>query len=203
MDGCSRTSPTKPLTAGLSNSSWDAAAHSWILIPDHEDPQGVAAGDREGGAEEETSDPAPLHSSLTGQNADRSGITDQDTEANVPYDPSIDASSSLACSELLTADWGEDGLPALVHWLSSEPSSPKLQLNSVHDDAQFYNSSGWGRPLAVVAVLLASHAAALLLGIMIGRHHTSSSESILVHGATLARRFSSGPFGTHARLCMA
>lgn len=56
----------------------------------------------------------------------------------------------------------------------------------------------WGRPLALVAVLLASHAAVLLLGVAIGRQQQAyaghSAEPMLI------RRFSSGPQGTHARL---
>jgi hypothetical protein len=57
----------------------------------------------------------------------------------------------------------------------------------------------WGRPLAIVAVLLASHAAVLLLGVAIGRqqHATASTQST---EPMLIRRFSSGPTGVHARL---
>lgn len=56
----------------------------------------------------------------------------------------------------------------------------------------------WSRPLAVVAVLLASHAAAMFFGVYIGgklQAATAANDSLM-----LMRRFSSGPCGTHARL---
>ena len=63
-------------------------------------------------------------------------------------------------------------------------------------------SSFWGRPLALVAVLLASHAAALLLGAVLGAKHQAACQSSYAGGGDmcLTRRFSSGPYGTHARL---
>jgi len=57
----------------------------------------------------------------------------------------------------------------------------------------------WGRPLALVAVLLASHAAVLLLGVVIGRQQQAASAD-RGGDAMLIRRFSSGPQGIHARL---
>ena len=57
------------------------------------------------------------------------------------------------------------------------------------------------RPLPLVAVLLASHAAAVLLGVVIGRAVPAHVNAALVESnICLARRFSSGPYGTHARL---
>jgi len=55
----------------------------------------------------------------------------------------------------------------------------------------------WSRPLAVVVVLVATHAATLLLGVVLGRStHSTAAEGT----ECLARRFSSGPYGSHARL---
>ena len=61
----------------------------------------------------------------------------------------------------------------------------------------------WARPLALVAVLLASHAACLLLGVAIGKAQSKVEASSAAGDVYLARRFSSGGSGTHARLCMA
>lgn len=62
----------------------------------------------------------------------------------------------------------------------------------------------WVRPLALVAVLVASHAACLLIGVALGKAQSSQSScAAAAEGAYLTRRFSSGPSGTHARLCMA
>mmetsp|Transcript_27315 Transcript_27315/g.45552 ORF Transcript_27315/g.45552 Transcript_27315/m.45552 type:complete len:223 (-) Transcript_27315:392-1060(-) len=64
--------------------------------------------------------------------------------------------------------------------------------------------SFWGRPLATIAVLIASHAVALVIGMVIGRHtHTSPVPAANEGGEMLARRFSSGATGYHARLCLA
>jgi len=54
----------------------------------------------------------------------------------------------------------------------------------------------WSRPLAIVAVLVATHAATLLLGVVLGRQHAAEPKT----EECLARRFSSGPYGNHARL---
>jgi len=63
----------------------------------------------------------------------------------------------------------------------------------------------WARPLAIVAVLVASHAACILLGVALGKAAQSKEVSCAAaaEGAYLTRRFSSGAGGTHARLCMA
>lgn len=66
----------------------------------------------------------------------------------------------------------------------------------------------WSRPLAIAAVLLASHAAALMVGIAIGRQLQlcssahSSAAAASAQDVYLTRRFSSGASGQHARLCM-
>lgn len=57
------------------------------------------------------------------------------------------------------------------------------------------------QPLALVAVLLASHAAAFLLGLAIGRGSQGMDRRAATDCA-LQRRFSSGPYGYHARLCV-
>lgn len=57
------------------------------------------------------------------------------------------------------------------------------------------------QPLALVAVLIASHAAALFLGLAIGRG-TPGQERRIPTEYILTRRFSSGPYGYHARLCI-
>ena len=69
--------------------------------------------------------------------------------------------------------------------------------------------SAWGyltsQPMALVAVLIASHAAAFLLGLAIGRSERGGGIGSAATAASdymLQRRFSSGPFGVHARLCM-
>uniref|UniRef100_A0A6U7GJ49 Uncharacterized protein n=1 Tax=Haptolina brevifila TaxID=156173 RepID=A0A6U7GJ49_9EUKA len=54
----------------------------------------------------------------------------------------------------------------------------------------------WSRPLAMVAVLVATHAAAFLLGVVLGRHQAAEPKT----EECLTRRFSSGPYGNHARL---
>ena len=59
--------------------------------------------------------------------------------------------------------------------------------------------------MALVAVLIASHAAAFLLGLAIGRSERGGGIGSAATAASdymLQRRFSSGPFGVHARLCM-
>lgn len=64
------------------------------------------------------------------------------------------------------------------------------------------------RPLVMMAVLIASHAAALLIGVYIGQQLSAppapeESTATFGNGTYLARRFSSGPTGMHARLCAA
>lgn len=54
----------------------------------------------------------------------------------------------------------------------------------------------WSRPLAIVAVLVATHAATLMLGVVLGRQTAIEPKA----EECLARRFSSGPYGNHARL---
>ena len=64
----------------------------------------------------------------------------------------------------------------------------------------------WARPFAVVAILVASHAACLLIGCAIGKAQSrieSATASAAADGAYLARRFSSGACGAHARICAA
>jgi hypothetical protein len=56
--------------------------------------------------------------------------------------------------------------------------------------------SEWGRPLALVGLLLVSHAAAFLLGVVMGRHHQALAQS---GEAVLFRRFSSSSAPTLAR----
>jgi len=76
------------------------------------------------------------------------------------------------------------------------------------DDARnaHCKSPAWARyigaqPLAIVAVLIASHAAAFLLGLAVGRGGPST-ERRSAPDCMLARRFSSGPYGYHARMCL-
>ncbi|KAL1514976.1 hypothetical protein AB1Y20_004051 [Prymnesium parvum] len=57
------------------------------------------------------------------------------------------------------------------------------------------------QPLAFVAVLLASHAAAFLLGLAMGRGGPGVERRVPAD-YMLQRRFSSGPYGYHARLCL-
>ena len=65
-------------------------------------------------------------------------------------------------------------------------------------------SQAWARPLALVAVLLASHAACVLLGVALGKAQSKcSADAAPESSAYLTRRFSSGAAGTHARLCVA
>lgn len=56
----------------------------------------------------------------------------------------------------------------------------------------------WGRPFALLTVLLASHAAAFLLGLALGKPKGSVS-----HEQYTLRRFgsSAGPYGAYSRLC--
>ena len=64
----------------------------------------------------------------------------------------------------------------------------------------------WARPLALVAVLFASHAACLLIGVALGKAQSkeaSAASAPETSSAFLTRRFSSGAGGTHARLCVA
>lgn len=59
----------------------------------------------------------------------------------------------------------------------------------------------WAKPLTVIAVLLASHAAVFAVGVALGRQQDKSS-AVATEGC-LTRRFSSGAGGMHSRLCMA
>lgn len=63
-----------------------------------------------------------------------------------------------------------------------------------------YESGGWSRPLALVAILLASHAAAFFLGLAIGRRTEGAAVPFV--DSILVRRYSSGPAGMYSRLCM-
>jgi hypothetical protein len=69
----------------------------------------------------------------------------------------------------------------------------------------FTQSAFWRRPLTIAAVLIASHVAALVVGVAVGKHlqlcHTSAAAE--ADGVYLTRRFSSGAAGQHARLCNA
>jgi len=74
----------------------------------------------------------------------------------------------------------------------------------------FQVRTSWGKPLALVAALLASHAAVLIIGIALGRRMTSLSDATAQMGTnasntcgTFARRFSSGPQSMYTRLCYA
>ena len=94
-------------------------------------------------------------------------------------------------------DWERQDL------LRRQPACPQC----LQDDAtKLAKTCTWGQyfstqPVALLAVLIASHAAAFLLGLAIGRGRgmiqNSASECML------QRRFSSGPYGMHARLCAA
>ena len=85
-------------------------------------------------------------------------------------------------------------------------NTPFRELNKDDlDDVDWANpNSLWGKPLAMVAVLIASHAAVLLFGVVIGRR-LSEAASVCPSGtcSNLTRRFSSGATGMHARLCLA
>ena len=66
----------------------------------------------------------------------------------------------------------------------------------------------YGRPFAIALALLASHAVVLYVGIHLGKAAAntaplSHSSGTPANGGGLARRFSSGSAGQHARLCMA
>ena len=63
----------------------------------------------------------------------------------------------------------------------------------------------WGRPLAILTLLVASHTAVLLIGMHVGRQMNGSTGRGVASGqdAFLTRRFSSGASGIHARLCNA
>ena len=67
------------------------------------------------------------------------------------------------------------------------------------------SAGAWGRPLTLAAVLIASHAVALLVGVALGRHLEQQwkASSQTCGDAFLTRRFSSGAGGQHARLCNA
>ena len=67
----------------------------------------------------------------------------------------------------------------------------------------------WGKPIVFMAVLVASHTAALLLGMRIGKLLTTTPSSMATESMCsikdpfLARRFSSSALGQQARVCAA
>lgn len=63
-------------------------------------------------------------------------------------------------------------------------------------------SRKWARPLALVAALLASHAACILIGVAIGKAQSREVQAPAAEGAFLTRRFSSSSMPT-TRMCTA
>jgi len=138
-----------------------------------------------------------------------------------------EAVAALAVSELLGSQW-----PLITTTLPSPPClSPPISRRCDSDSggapsvgssedapceraerqegtgSRLQRVSTWGQylssqPMTVVVVLLASHAAALLLGLAIGRGRAGVAPSPAAE-YMLQRRFSSGPYGMHARLCSA
>ena len=72
------------------------------------------------------------------------------------------------------------------------------------DDGILLDLGVWGRPLTIAAVLLVSHAAAVLIGVALGQRQSSSPSGSApsVDTAQLSRsRYSSNASGVHARFC--
>ena len=126
--------------------------------------------------------------------------------------PSARGPSPLARSLLSTSTRSSRGSSLA----SSEPGSPTKPAAATHeprkskkrkeapptsetDSLIIADLSGWGRPLAVVAALVFSHAAVLLVGIAIGRAQPSARADSSTATPQLVRHFSSGSTGVHAR----
>jgi len=88
------------------------------------------------------------------------------------------------------------------------PAKPAMQASALCDGVlDKARRSLRARPTLVLASLIASHAAVLLVGVFLGHHmairSSSSEQSFNDSCSMLVRRFSSGPTGMHARLCSA
>ena len=173
-------SPTPPSPQKLCNSlihdgeSVAELAVSQILIPDALIGISPACG-------------PSLSASSASHDADplKGGISPDNARISTPRKLGIlpAVSRSVHCGICTDEDSGNDAFFNLADWL---------------DYSQMLHSRIWSRPFALIAILLASHSAVLLLGVMVGRHQTAAAG--YAAEATLVRRFSSGPYGTHARL---
>lgn len=95
---------------------------------------------------------------------------------------------------------GQEGLTS-SGTVGSETESEADMLDLI--DPLLCSLQTWARPLALVAVLVASHAACILLGVALGKAQSKEASLTMDSAPQLARRFSSGASGTHARLCVA
>ena len=215
--------------------SFDAATHSWILVPESTGTPWITDGVENDRAPE----PASMSSSRAGADVamhpeathpsgvgEATGLVesilgpasrlspDEALAAPAPASSPVLPSSPdpakepfggsaevlgqvsemlLAMSDVVTANAGRSPSP-----ISDAPAKPVLVAR---DDDALAKPLLWERPhLALVAVLIASHAAALLIGVAIGRSYTSPPA--VENASQFNRRFSSGPSGMHARLCM-
>lgn len=209
----------------MAHDSFDAEAHDWILVEEDSIPPPSLA------------DKANQHNSTNLGDADTQhlGAPPNRELPRSALAASAYALSNALTAIMLGRNYaadavldgaGGDLLPplSLPTPLSDEPpplsdecscpsEMPAALSEFVDDDAvdidKWDPRSAWGKPLAVVAVLIASHAAVLLLGVVIGRRladsatSVSSSASSQTPTCSLPRRFSSGATGMHSRLCLA
>ena len=176
--------------------------HSWILIPDSdsfkkqvegettpEDPDASAAT-----ASEEPTDASCVtaESIILGSAAD--DVTACSSPVTSPEAPSEKTPLPL---EVLTPTWP---LALPRPWIGSLDGTNFMDADSTTDDESDCGQqlASWGRPLAVITALLASHFGVLMLGYYIGRHQGSADLTCL------ARRFSSNAMpSSYSRLCAA
>uniref|UniRef100_A0A6T0AUV6 Uncharacterized protein n=2 Tax=Chrysotila carterae TaxID=13221 RepID=A0A6T0AUV6_CHRCT len=252
--------PDTGCPAALPLASFNAEAHSWILVEDHSDlassapnPTELMQADGENVSANNDEKAGGIPSCFSEENS--SELSDHVDDSD--HDGS-DSIAALATSELLASSWppplsmrspadeadeaflGEtsagDGLAnggtvdshskataheaTCVKSLQPQPSEDCAYLDppdfskdktlvsapkngqepSKEFIRQLLRRSGWRTPLTVVAMLIASHTAAVLVGVLLGRQQ---NVVIAEQGAMLARRFSSGADGMHARLCFA
>lgn len=101
----------------------------------------------------------------------------------------------------------QDGKASVSSGATADAEDTESEADAIDEllDPLVCWGQAWARPLALVAVILASHAACLLLGVAIGKATARSDAGghAAVNDTYLTRRFSSGATGAHARLCVA
>ena len=132
-------------------------------------------------------------------------------------DASCDTPASLLTSSCEARKLGALAFPPRLLFASSNEPSGKRQSAAEGDESPDVDTDddddddddaldalaafgrAWAKPIAIVAVLIASHAVVLMIGVHLGKQMTPQPRNDVY----LTRRFSSGASGAHARLCMA
>jgi len=142
-------------------------------------------------------------------------ISDEPLHTPFNTNDSCSTAAAPACAKMVTSESPYmNATPACVKLAVATQASQAERSyadaacspRELAEEKQPLKRTSWRGTLTLASVLLASHTAVLLIGMIIGRQQSaalSEAEQAAIQSVTFARRFSSGADGVHARLCLA